>query len=84
MVRFLYVVTLLATAVGGFVLVIGLSHATSAPQEAAAAATALALAVIPYVFARCVQLSNDYNERRADSKRVISLLEDIRARNSPG
>jgi hypothetical protein len=76
MISFLYIVTLLSSIVGFLVLVFGFSGAKSAPQEAAAAAAALAIAVIPYVFTRCVQLTKDYHDRRATDKRILALLEE--------
>lgn len=76
MVRVLYGVTLIATAIGALVLVLGFVAAKSAPQEAAAAALAIAIAVIPYVFTRSVQLANDYAERRRNDQRLIALLEE--------
>lgn len=76
MVGLLYVVTLISSAIGGLVLLGGVVGARSAPQEAAGAAMAIALAVIPYVFTRCVQLANDYKERRESTRKLIDLLEE--------
>lgn len=52
MVKFLYIVTIFAALYGGAELVIGLSLAESAPQQAAIAAMSIAYAVIPYCVAR--------------------------------
>ena len=77
MVQFLYIVTLISSAMGGLVLVIGSMRANSAPQEAAAAAMGIGLAVIPYVFARCVQITKDRAESLAAARKTASALEDI-------
>jgi hypothetical protein len=61
--------------VAALVLAFGFLGASSAPQEAAAAALALGLAVIPYVFTRCVQLSNDYGARREFEEKMVALTE---------
>jgi len=50
-----WVVALAGAVVAGVVAVSGIMNAQSAPQEAAAAGMAVAIAVIPYVFARAVQ-----------------------------
>lgn len=76
MVPFLYIITLLSTVVGALVLLFSATGSQSAPQEAAGAAIAIGLAVIPYVFTRCVQLSNDFSHRRDTDSRIIKLLEE--------
>ncbi len=48
-------ITLAGAVVAGVVAVAGFTNAQSAPQEAAAAGMAVAIAVIPYIFARAVQ-----------------------------
>jgi len=53
--RFCYAVTFLAACLAAAVLFFGLIGAKGAPQEAAIGAIALAIAVIPYVFSRCVE-----------------------------
>lgn len=45
-------VTMLMSAVGAIVAFTGMAAANGAPQEAAAAAMGLAIAVIPYCFSR--------------------------------
>ena len=52
MIKVLWVFTLLGSLLGGLFGVLGLLTAHGAPQEAAAAAIAVACAVIPYCFAR--------------------------------
>lgn len=49
-------ITLLATVGAVLELFDTLVRATSAPQQAAGASIAIATAVIPYVFTRCVRL----------------------------
>ncbi|MCW5648369.1 MAG: hypothetical protein KIS62_01350 [Ramlibacter sp.] len=80
MVQALYIVTLISSAIGGLVLIFGSVGAKSSPQEAAAAAIGIGLAVIPYVFARCVQISRDRAETMAVAQRTASALEDIAAK----
>jgi len=50
-----WAVTLLATCFAALEFVAGTGTATGAPQQAAGAAMALAICVIPYVFTRCVE-----------------------------
>lgn len=52
--RICYGFTLLGAVIGTLDMVSGLTNATGAPQQAAAAAMGAAYAVIPYVFARAV------------------------------
>lgn len=44
----------LSAFLGGVVMLVGVAQATGAPQEAAAAAIGLGLAVIPYCFNRAL------------------------------
>ncbi len=53
--RLCWIVTLIMTALAAWQFVADLSRANGAPQQAAAAAMALALSIIPYVFTRCVE-----------------------------
>jgi hypothetical protein len=52
---FLWVVTLLAACVSAFVFAAAIVGAKGAPQEAAGAAIALCIVVIPYVFTRAIE-----------------------------
>lgn len=54
MVKFLWVITALACIPSGALLLLALV-AQGAPQQAAGAAIAVAVAVIPYVFTRAVE-----------------------------
>lgn len=51
----LWGLTCIAALVAGLILAVTVSQADSAPQEAAGAAMAVGIAVIPYVFARSVE-----------------------------
>ena len=53
----LWLVTLIATCVGGLILFSAIS-ATAAPAQGAAAAVACGLAIIPYVFTRAMEGMN--------------------------
>lgn len=55
MVKLGWVLALLGALLAAFVLVVMVAGANGAPQEAAGAAIAAAIAVIPYVFARAVE-----------------------------
>lgn len=52
MAKFMWVVTIIMSLIGAIIGFTGMHTATSAPQEAAAAAMGLAWAVIPYCIAR--------------------------------
>ena len=85
MVQFLYLVAWVGSVIGGLTLLYGIAASKGAPQEAAAAAMAIAFAVIPYVFARCVQLTKDHLERLDHQKKLIALLEKLSASaDAPG
>jgi hypothetical protein len=61
---FFWIITILACIVAGFLFVVTVSQSNGAPQEAAGAAMACALAIIPYVFARAIEkLSGTDKER---------------------
>jgi hypothetical protein len=53
--KFFWVCVALAAALAALVLVGGLATANGAPQQAAVAAVAVAIAVIPYIFARAIE-----------------------------
>lgn len=63
-VKALWVLTLLSAVAGAFLGIIGILEAKGAPQEASAAAIALAIAVIPYCFTRaCEKVANVTQEQ---------------------
>lgn len=67
--RLLWVLVILGVLAGGFVLFATMAMAKGAPQEAAGAALAVALAVLPYCLARAVGELSAINteERKAAS-----------------
>lgn len=75
--HFMGVLSILGSIAGGVVLLFGFIGAQSAPQEAAAAALAIALAVIPYVLFRAIQLS----KHSADTQAMREALEAINRRD---
>lgn len=75
--HFMGVVSIIGSIAGGTVLLLGFMGAQSAPQEAASAALAIALAVIPYVFFRAIQLS----KQSADTQAMREALEAINRRD---
>lgn len=63
--------------VGAIVLALGFASAKSAPQEAAIAALALALAVLPYVVFRTLQISMEATRQREFREAVLRRLETM-------
>lgn len=55
-IKILAILTMLFAAAGALLLLVTLGSAKSAPQEAAGAAIAVSLAVIPYCFLRCFDI----------------------------
>ncbi|RRN54971.1 hypothetical protein EIM48_11970 [Pseudoxanthomonas sp. SGNA-20] len=51
---FFWVIAMLSCVLAGLILVLGVATANGAPQEAAFAAIAVGVAVIPYCFARAI------------------------------
>jgi hypothetical protein len=74
----IYLLPILGAVAGGIVVLLTLGGATSAPQEAAGYAMACALAVVPYVLARSIDLAGD--EEESHRNRQTAALEQI-ARN---
>lgn len=52
--KLFWITTIISSGLGGFVAIEGIANASSAPQQAAAAAMGVAFAVIPYCIARAV------------------------------
>ena len=67
----------LGSVLGALVLVLGFVSAKGAPQEAAVAALAVALAVLPYVFMRAFQVSASMREQREHRRDVLRRLESL-------
>lgn len=76
MIQLSLIITLLSTCGAAFVLISGFSGSNSAPQQAAVAALAVAMAVIPYVFSRCLQIDAD---RRAQQAALNDILATLKA-----
>lgn len=74
---FMGIVTIIGSILGAIFLLTGLLVAKSAPQEAAAAAQAVALAVIPYVFFRVLHIT----KQSADTKAIREAVEAINRRD---
>jgi len=77
MITFFFALTGLSAAGGALLLILTLVSSQSAPQQAAGAAMAIGLAVIPYVFGRCVQIVISETHRREESKRLIEKLDSL-------
>lgn len=69
--------SMLGSVLGGIVLVIGFVTAKGAPQEAAVAALAVALAVLPYVFFRAIQLSAQTKMQREFHEDVLRRIGEM-------
>ncbi|NDZ12024.1 hypothetical protein C7T35_15535 [Variovorax sp. WS11] len=74
---FLYCLTLLASLAAGGTLFLTFASSGSAPQQAAGAAMAVAIAIIPYVFSRCVQICVSENNRRNENQRLLDRLDSL-------
>ena len=77
--RFFGIVTIVSALLGAVVLFLGFATAKGAPQEAAVAALACALAVIPYVIFRALQSVSHYDmvrdQFKANSEQLDRLIE---------
>jgi hypothetical protein len=71
----LWILVALAALAGGAIVFVGVSAARGAPQEAAAAAIGIALAVIPYVFARAIGGIAALNKRQVRDAVLEALRE---------
>ena len=67
-------ITVLAACIAGAVLFITFAGANGAPQEAAGAAMAVAICVIPYVFTRACQAFTEMGRQRE----MLAALNAIR------
>ncbi len=72
--------SMVGSVVGALVLVGGLASAKGAPQEAAVAACAVALAVLPYVFFRVLQLNAQEKQRTAFYEAIRQSLDILEKR----
>jgi len=78
MATFFGVIAFLGSGFGALMLFVGLSTAKGAPQEAAAAAAACALAIIPYVIFRVIQLDSERQRKTNYRTQVLEHLQAIR------
>lgn len=77
--RLCWGITVLAACFAGVVLFLTVSSANGAFQEAAGAAIALAICVIPYVFTRACQAFTEMDRQRD----MLAALNSIRDGQSP-
>ena len=75
-VGFCWVVTGFAACIAGALLFLTVKTANGAPQEASGAAIAMAICVIPYVFARACQAFTEMDRQ----KEMLGALNEIRQR----
>lgn len=78
---FIYLMPLLGSIAATLVILLTLGSSNSAPQEAAGYAMACALAVVPYVFARAIDLARD--EAVSHRNRQTDALEKLARRLTP-
>lgn len=71
--RALFFLPLIGAIIGGLILLFTLAGAKGAPQEAAGAAIALAVAVIPYVFCRSIQLMGQESRNSATDRLIAAI-----------
>lgn len=79
-VKLLYGLAIAGAIVGGLILVVGVAGSTGAPQEAAAAAIAVAFGVLPYCLARATHGLSSINARalfQDQQQKQIKLLASI-------
>lgn len=72
---FIYAMPFLGSLAATLALIITFAGSRSAPQEAAGFAMACALAIVPYVFARSIDLCRD--DRENQLKRSTRALEEM-------
>ena len=75
--NFFSIATRIGAVFGALVLLIGVSSAKGAPQEAASAGVAIALGVLPYVSYRVLQISREAEERSVQSAEVLKRLDTL-------
>jgi hypothetical protein len=75
--NFIYVFPFLGALAGGLIIMSTMAGATSAPQEAAGYAMACALCVVPYVFARAIDMM--INRDSEHLRRHTAALEKMAA-----
>jgi hypothetical protein len=76
--KFLLFAASAGSVIGGGWLLLGLKAANGAPQEAAVGAIACAFAVVPYVLARCNQLTAEADRANERHSELLKALEALR------
>lgn len=74
---FPFVITATAAALAAVVLFVVFLTANTAPQQAAGSVLAVALAAIPYIFARCVQIIVGAETERARHRELLAALKEL-------
>ena len=74
---FLFALPIIGAVLGGLALFFGGLLASGAPQQAAAAAMAVALPVIPYVLARSVQIVTQDGVQKRQHKQLLERLDNL-------
>jgi hypothetical protein len=69
--------------VGTLVLLVGFVTAQGAPQQAAVAALALDLAVLPYVLFRAIQVTSGAYRQRDFNAELLRKLDQFGDKNAP-
>lgn len=72
--NFLWLVTVLSSTLAALVVAFTTLSSASAPQQAAAYAGACALAIIPYVFSRAVEMMTSKKDAQG-TERIVSALD---------
>lgn len=78
-----FVATAISTLAGAVLLLLTLVSSASAPQQAAGAAVAVALSVLPYVFARCFQLAGQQTKQAAQHVELMEALRRFNGEQAP-
>jgi ABC-type transport system involved in cytochrome bd biosynthesis fused ATPase/permease subunit len=78
---FVYTLPVLGALAATLVMLLTMAGATTAPQEAAGYAMACALAVVPYVFARAIDLARD--EAESHRNRQTKAMERLANKLAP-
>lgn len=71
--RALFIIPLIGSLLGALILVFALLSAKGAPQEASGAAVAIAVAVLPYVLCRSVQLMAQETRNKATDRLIEAI-----------
>lgn len=81
MIRLLYLLPIVGALLGGLALLVGVVSAKGSPQEAASAAIACALAIVPYVLVRSLEIMAR-SSREQEVNRLIAAIEALSAQGA--